>query len=466
MTARILIVDEVATNRIILKAKLGAACYQPLMAADGRTCLQLARETAPDALLLATALPDLDGMEVLRQLRADPVTAELPILMVTADPDPAIRLAALRAGADDILTKPLDDAVLMARLRNLLRTRATLAELGRGGGALQTLGLAEAPAGFDQPGQVVIVTARCDQALHLRREIAALLGLHGRTLTPDEALAEAADDTRNHRATDLFVIDADSGGAGAGLRLMSELRSRAATRHAAVLMLLGQPDPAAIATAFDLGAHDVQPWTTSGAEQALRLRALLRRKRSEDRLRMLVQNSVQMALIDPLTGLYNRRYAMARLTAIEARARETAGRFAVMVVDLDRFKSVNDRWGHAAGDMVLIEVAHRLGGNRRAEDLVARIGGEEFLVVLPDTDPFEASRIADRLRRAMEALPITLPCGASIRITVSIGLMSGGGPTGPDRPESAAETLERADRALLLAKTSGRNQVIQGQSAA
>lgn len=461
MAGRILIVDDVATNRIVLKAKLGAACYLPLMAADGQTCLRLAREEAPDAVLLDTALPDLDGIEVLRRLRADPATAELPVLMVTADPDPAIRLAALRAGADDILAKPLDDTVLMARLRNLLRARATLAELGRGGGALQTLGLAEAQAGFDLPGQVVIVTGRGDQALHLRREIAALPGLDCRTLAPDEALADAADS----RAADLFVIDADSGGAGAGLRLMSELRSRAATRHAAVLMLLGRPDPAAIATAFDLGANDVQPWTTGGAEQALRLRALLRRKRAADRLRTLVQNSVQMALIDPLTGLYNRRYAMARLTAIEARTRETAGNFAVMVVDLDRFKSVNDRWGHAAGDAVLIEVARRLGGNLRAEDLVARIGGEEFLVVLPETDPIEAGRVADRLRHAMEARPIALPGGASLRITVSIGLMSAG-PAGSARPESAAETLERADKALLLAKAGGRNQVIRGQSAA
>ncbi len=177
-----------------------------------------------------------------------------------------------------------------------------------------------------------------------------------------------------------------------------------------------------------------------------------------------MQDSLRLALIDPLTGLHNRRYALPRLAAIAAQAAEAGTDFAVMVVDLDRFKQVNDLHGHGAGDQVLVEVSRRLAANLRGSDLLARIGGEEFLVVLPDTGMTDARQIAERLCAAVDERPIRLATGLGLTVTVSIGVaVARGSAGGPGRVEAV---VEQADLALLESKGSGRNQVTFRRSAA
>jgi two-component system cell cycle response regulator len=202
----------------------------------------------------------------------------------------------------------------------------------------------------------------------------------------------------------------------------------------------------------------------TAAELAMRTRSLLRRKRQADRHRARIEDNLRLALVDPLTGLHNRRYVVPQLTAIATRAAERRCDFAVMVVDLDRFKSVNDQHGHAAGDAVLVEVARRLRANLREEDLLARIGGEEFLVVLPDSSTAAARLVAERLCEAVDERPIRLASGGSLKVTVSIGVAVSSVALGP---MAAVESLvEQADLALLESKNAGRNQVTYRLSAA
>ena len=216
----------------------------------------------------------------------------------------------------------------------------------------------------------------------------------------------------------------------------------------------------AAAMAFDLGADDVVDPGVPVPELAFRLRSLVRRKRAADRQRTRMQDSLRLALVDPLTGLYNRRYAAPQLNAIAAHAADTGNAYAVMIVDLDRFKRVNDQHGHAAGDLVLVEVARRLTANLRDGDLLARIGGEEFLIALPDSTLTDAGSVAERLCQAVEERPIRLPSGQGLTVTVSIGVaVSGGG-------ISVDAVVEEADLALLDSKVSGRNQVTFRLSAA
>ena len=217
--------------------------------------------------------------------------------------------------------------------------------------------------------------------------------------------------------------------------------------------------------AFDLGAHDLAEAGGDPRELALRLAGLLRRKRMSDNLRATVRDGLRLAVIDPLTGLHNRRYGLNQLAGIAEAARVERACFAVMVVDLDRFKTVNDRWGHAAGDAVLVEVAQRLADNIRAGDLLARIGGEEFLIALPGAALPEARAVAERLCDVVKDRPIALPGGGSLRITTSIGLaVSQGG--APLQREAVQSVIDRADRALLTAKSAGRNRVTVDRSAA
>ncbi|MBD3788282.1 MAG: diguanylate cyclase [Sphingomonadales bacterium] len=455
MAGKILIVDDVATNRIVLKVKLSGARYDTVQAATGAEALRLIPSEAPDLILLDVQLPDMNGIEICRQIKADPLTRGVPVIMITAFPDTQTRLAALRAGADDFLVKPFDELVLLARLRSLLRARETDEELGQRETTCRELGFAEPMGEFTPPSRIALIAQERETALRWKTELTRFRpGDSLIVLSREEALAQADDET----STDAYVIEADLTRPGEGLRLMSELRSRPRSRHAVIC--IAAPDQAreTAAVALDLGANDLLParLDAAGAEEAgLRLGTQLARKRTLDRQRERLADGLRLAVIDPLTGLYNRRYAMPHLARMAQRAQAMGRQFAVMVLDLDRFKSINDTFGHAAGDAVLIEVAGRLSYNLRQVDLVARIGGEEFLIAMPDTT-METSRIAaERLCRVMEERPVVLPDGNAVAVTVSIGLALGGG--GASAPVD--RLIDLADRALLGSKAGGRNQV-------
>ena len=253
---------------------------------------------------------------------------------------------------------------------------------------------------------------------------------------------------------------------GGGLRLMSDLRSRAATRDARFALYRTTPEDASAAMAFDLGADDLIDADTAAQEIALRLQRLLSLKQQADRLRLSVTDRLRLAMIDPLTGLHNRRYGLARMQAIAEAAQTSGAIFAVLVADIDQFKSVNDRFGHAVGDAVLVQVAERLRQNLRAGDLLARIGGEEFLIALPDIALAEARSIAERLCSMMSDAPFDIGQGRALPVTLSIGLAISEGGFAPAHLDSVTEIVDRADRALMRSKAAGRNQVTIGRSAA
>lgn len=463
MVGKILIVDDVATNRIVMKVKLSAAGYTPLLAVDGASCLDIALHQSPDLILLDLTLPDMSGLRVLERLRGEPSLRHVPVLMFSASQDIAARCAAFRGGADDFLQKPLDDQILLARIRSFMRARDEVEGFSPHQDDIAMLGLAESPAAFYQPGVIAIVTQRSEVALKLRRDMAPLLSDRLIAMTADEAMAESM---RPGATPDVFLIESDFNGPGSGLRLMSELRSRTHTRHAAFCVQSSLVNAVAAAVAFDLGAHDVVAPGMAAPELTARLSRLLARKRDADAMRASVQDGLRLAVIDSLTGLHNRRYGMAQLAAIADIARRSGQEFAVMVVDLDRFKSVNDRWGHAAGDAVLIEVAGRLSRSLRCGDLLARIGGEEFLIALPETTLAEACGIATRLCHAIEEAPVRISDLATLKVTVSIGLATSADTTSANISATLSELIDRADRALLYAKSAGRNQVTISRTAA
>lgn len=459
MSGRVLIVDGIAGNRITLRAALAAAGYDAAAAADAETALRVARRAMPDLILTDLALPDMPGPDLIARLRAEGGAQDMPLVALAPPGAQPPRIAALRAGADDVLPRGMEPTALLARLRNLLRPRALLADLRPGGAGGPLPGLAEGSAGFPEPpGTIALVADRPETALRWRRSLATLLRDRLVVMSRAEALAEPP----VAAGPDLWLIEAQANDPGGGLRVLSELRARSAARHTGVcLMRDGAWTDAA--TAYDLDAGDLVTADIDPEELALRLSGLMRRKRLADRHRATLRDGLRHGTFDPLTGLHNRYFGLKLMDEIAAAARRTdAAGYAVMMVDLDRFKMVNDRWGHAAGDAVLAEVARRLSANLRAGDLVARMGGEEFLVALPATGLPDARRVAERLREAVRETPFTLPGGETLRVTASIGLAlaEGGG------AEPAQSVIDRADKALLTAKTAGRNRVTLGLTAA
>ncbi|MDB6452389.1 diguanylate cyclase [Falsirhodobacter sp. 20TX0035] len=435
MTRHVLVIDVSHANRTTLKRRLATGCYTTSFAASAEEALIDARQTRPDVVLID--MPD--AVALLQHLCRDLRLRDVPLLVLSDEQD---RLPLIRAGATDVLTRPVDESVLLARLRAMLRQRAQNEEH-------TSTGLAEEGAGFEMPASVAFIADRTDGTARLRTDLVPYMSDRLLRLTREEALT-------GRTVPDLFVIEAGLGGSAAGLRLMSELRAQAETRNVPVCILDSDQDAQGVAMAWDLGADEVVPAQIGAPELALRLSILLRMKRRQDRRRASVAQGLRMAMVDPLTGLHNRRFAMPRLETM------AHGDLAVLQIDLDWFKSVNDRYGHAAGDAVLRKVASRLTERLGPQDLAARIGGEEFLIALPDTQLAQAIGFADQLCQRMAADPVHLPSGEVVDVTISIGLATRRRMGG----ESMADTLDRADRALLQSKRDGRNRVTVASSPA
>ena len=251
---------------------------------------------------------------------------------------------------------------------------------------------------------------------------------------------------------------------------MSLARARSKTRNAAIIAVVPSSTPALVADALDRGAHDVLQSGFCAEELSLRLTAQLHRKARSDRLRDSVRDGLKAAVRDPMTGLYNRRYALPQLSAISRDAAQSGKSFAVMLADLDFFKQINDEFGHPIGDAVLTETAKRLAAQLQPGDMIARIGGEEFLIVLQDTDQQTATQAARELCREINSRPFQCPgLACPIDVTISIGVVispTTGYGSDPSVDQNAATLIGQADRALYNAKGSGRNKVSLVRTAA
>ena len=450
MSARILVVDDVEANVRLLQAKLEAEYYEVLTARDGAEALKTAADARPDIVLLDVMMPELDGFEVCRRLRADPATRHIPIVMVTALDGRRDRLAGLEAGADDFLTKPIDDVTLLARVRSLTRLKLVIDELrqreasGRRMGVIEGVGARLNGAG----GRVVIADDSATQA----RRIADELGVeHRPVLEPDPERALLAAKAR----ADLLIVNIAARGFD-GLRLIAQCRSDETTRHLPVLAVWEPTEKGRAVKALEIGANDLLSRPIDPEEMAARVRTLVRQKRYTDFLRHNLDHSLELAVTDPLTGLHNRRYMSGQLGALVRRAVQGGDPVSALLLDIDHFKRINDTFGHDVGDEVLREFAVRLATNVRAIDLACRLGGEEFVVIMPDSGLEGAARVAERLRVHISGSPFRVQ-GAEepLTVTVSIGVAA----TLPevDTPDAL---IKRADAAVYEAKRAGRNQVI------
>jgi two-component system cell cycle response regulator len=452
MTARVLVVDDILSNVKLLEAKLTAEYFEVVSAFNGLDALARIEEHTPDIVLLDVMMPGMDGFEVCRRIKANPKTAHIPVVMVTALDQPSDRVAGLDAGADDFLTKPVDDAALFARVRSLVRLKMMTDELRMREATGQSMGLldpADTLTDANPSGRILIIEDRPESvawfagALQPTHEVSSVD-------TFEETLVRVKGGDY-----DLIVVSLGMRGFD-GLRLCSQLRSLPEGRNVPILVVVSDGDRRKLTQALEMGVNDYLTRPVDKNELVARVRTQLRKKRYADRLRHNVQLSLEMAITDQLTGLHNRRYMARHLDNLVVSARKTGKPLAFLIMDIDFFKSVNDTHGHDIGDEVLREFAQRIGANIRGIDLACRYGGEEFVVVMPDTDVAFAYSVAERLRKSIETTPIAISrAPGNLSITISIGIASSGG-----EGDTADALLHRADQALYRAKRTGRNRVV------
>tara|TARA_R110000868_G_scaffold26347_8_gene101587 strand:+ start:252 stop:1613 length:1362 start_codon:yes stop_codon:yes gene_type:complete len=453
MSARILVADDQPANVRLLEAKLQAEYFDVCTAVDGFTAIEVARREQPDLILLDVMMPGMDGYETCCRLKADPHTRHIPVVMVTALDQRDDRIRGLESGADDFLTKPIDDVTLFARVRSLLRLKTVLDELRfrESNDALSAI-LSEPIDEDHAVSQAVIISA--DSRAGTR--YAAAMPPQVRTQVETDPVVGL---TAARDAADLLVVDLTSPGFD-GLRLCARIRSDAATRQLPIIAVINPGDVSNAVRALDLGVNDIIHRPVDSGEMTARVTTQLRRKRYADRLRNQLDESLEMAVTDPLTGLHNRRYIASRLRQAVESANNGGAPVSLLIADIDHFKQINDNFGHEGGDKVLCAFADRLLVDLRALDLAARYGGEEFLIVMPGAGLAEARIAAERLRVSIASERFKLPDGKTAPVTVSIGIAQA------SAGESADSLLRRADEALYLAKGEGRNRVEAASAAA
>ncbi|AKI01017.1 diguanylate cyclase (GGDEF) domain-containing protein [Hoeflea sp. IMCC20628] len=453
MTARILVVDDIPANVKLLEARLLAEYFEVLTAADGMTALSICDQTPVDLILLDIMMPGIDGFEVCERLKNNPRTAHIPVVMVTALDQAADRVRGLKAGADDFLTKPVNDLQLMTRVKSLIRFKALTDELRLRAETARSLGLetllAPHQGQLEEPGLVLLVEGRANAQ---DRMIRALKGVAEITAIgdPQAALFEAAEKPYELVIVSTALEDYDP------LRLCSQMRSLERTRFIPMLAVAEQGEEELVIRALELGVNDYLLRPLDPNELVARSITQIRRKRYSDQLRASLSQSVEFAVTDALTGLNNRRYLDTHLATLVERSNRRDRPLSVLITDIDHFKAINDTHGHEGGDDVLREFARRVRGAVRGADLACRYGGEEFVVVMPDTTPEIAAQVAERLRDAIAAAPFKISAsGRAAPLTTSVGIatLEKGG-------EAADSLLRRADKALYQAKHDGRNRVV------
>jgi two-component system cell cycle response regulator len=453
MTARVLVVDDVPANVKLLEARLSAEYFDVTTASNGIEALALCERAECDIILLDVMMPELDGFEVCRKLKSNPQTHHIPIVMVTALDQPSDRVRGLEAGADDFLTKPVTDIALISRVRSLARLKMVTDELRMRAVTSREIGLQsperEAVRDTGRGGRVLIVD---DRPSSYERIVTTLSTEHTVDVepNPNEALFRSAEGNYDLVLVSLNLHDFD------GLRLCSQIRSLERTRNLPILALAESDSTAKLARGLEIGVNDYLVRPIDRNEMLARVRTQIKKKRYTERLRDNMQMSIELAITDGLTGLFNRRYMETHLGTLVDQSAARGKPITVLVLDIDYFKAINDSYGHDAGDDVLREFALRMRKATRNIDLACRYGGEEFVIVMPETDMAVATAVAERLRRRIASEPFAIQKGARhLEVTISIGIAALSGAS-----DSAATILKRADQALYRAKRDGRNRVV------
>jgi two-component system cell cycle response regulator len=469
--AHVLILDDDETLNRALVAVLGAEGFRTSTLASGDRLVEGLDHDPADLLILDLNLPGMDGLTVLETLKRHPAHRDLPILVLTASPPGEASVRALGLGANDFVAKPFSVPELLARIRAQLRTGRALNEAraaARSGAELAEL--FREISGAHSPAEIYrVLVRRMATGLRISRCSIILDDLNGETAT---VVAASDDPTLRHLTIELDRYPEVAGPMTTQRPLIaqdvqtdpffSDIRGRwrqegrlVPTTSVTAIPFRIRGDQAAVFFLRTAGDDDpLGPEDLSFAQRVIEAAApvLTRAYDFEDVIRRQDEMR-QLAETDPLTGLFNRRAFRERLEAVLGRAEREGTVVSCLMLDLDHFKRLNDAYGHQLGDRVLVQLADLLRREQRSMDVLARLGGEEFVVLLPDTGLRGARIYSERILRRVSGA--TFGTGTQpVHVTVSIGIAC----YPDDRVTDSDSLLHLADTHLLRAKSDGRNR--------
>ncbi|MCC8462108.1 MAG: PleD family two-component system response regulator [Rickettsia endosymbiont of Ecitomorpha arachnoides] len=446
----ILVVDDIETNIKLLTAKLLKEYYTVLTANSGKEALAILKKEKIDTILLDVMMPEMDGFEVCKTIKTDPETTHIPVVMVTALSDIDDRVKGLEAGADEFLTKPINDTALFVRLKSLSRMKSLIDELKLRNSTNALLGVTniEMHDTFADK-KILLINDDVVQAKNIKQMLLKITQ-NVKVISNSDEL-----DIINEYTPDLVIINSTLENEDP-LRISVILRGKAEISAVVIILQIDEDGMPLVVKGIELGINDYFVYPIEESELLARIRTQLRRKQYQDNLRNDLEQSVNLAAKDGLTGLFNRRYFDIHLKQMIEKANKESIKLYLLMCDIDNFKHVNDTYGHQAGDKVLTIVSRILKNTLRVTDLIARFGGEEFTILLTDIDISKAIETAERVRVKIEYMDFHIEDQIEpLKKTISIGV------TEYKKEESIESFIERADKAMYEAKTTGKNKVVK-----
>jgi two-component system cell cycle response regulator len=448
---KILIVDDDPTNVKLLAAKLGDPKYIIFKAYSGAEALHTARKERPDLLLLDVMMPGMNGFEVTAQLKNDPETADIPIILVTALDGSDNKTKGLEAGADDFLNKPVHTAELKARVKSLLRLKRysdqLKARICAKGMLLDPLSGDDSMADLRLPNLLIVEDSLPDAKL-----IKSLLNSLACRITVVNSGEEALSICNNHQV-DIMILDMLLPGLD-GYEVVKRVKENEATQSTQIIVVTSLQDIESKIKGYEFGVDDFLVKPINFNEFRARVNSLIKKKAYHDKLMGSLEVAVQAAITDKLTGVYNSGYLQHYLKNELKRADRHHHPVSLLMLDIDDFKLVNDRHGHLAGDHLLKDIAETLAKSVRDIDFIARFGGDEFAIILPYTQKESAAAVAERIRCEIANGQVGKNDPALLPVSVSIGVADY-----VPGVDTVQDMIQKADNALYTAKFNGKNRV-------
>ncbi|MFV9845837.1 MAG: PleD family two-component system response regulator, partial [Rickettsia aeschlimannii] len=403
-----------------------------------------------DIILLDVMMPEIDGFEVCKTIKTDPETTHIPVVMITALSDIDDRVKGLEAGADEFLTKPINDTALFVRLKSLSRMKSLIDELKLRNSTNALLGVTniEMHDTFADK-KILLINDDVVQAKNIKQMLLKITQ-NVKVISNSDEL-----DIINEYTPDLVIISSTLENDDP-LRISVILRGKAEISGVVIILQIDEDGMPLVVKGIELGINDYFVYPIEESELLARIRTQLKRKQYQDNLRNDLEQSVNLAAKDGLTGLFNRRYFDIHLKQMIEKANKESIKLYLLMCDIDNFKYINDTYGHQAGDKVLTIVSRILKNTLRVTDLIARFGGEEFTILLTDIDISKAIETAERVRVKIEYMDFYIEDQIEpLKNTISIGV------TKYKKEESIESFIERADKAMYEAKTTGKNKVVK-----
>ena len=447
--SKILIVDDEPLNVKLLAAMISSDQYDTVCAYSGEEALEIVTDLPPDLILLDIMMPGLNGYELTRILKSDPERRDIPIVLVTAFGGTEFEIKGLEAGADEFLNKPVNKTELLARTKSLLRLRQYKEQIKTRTCSMNSITCQNkdneiVENEIDLPSILIVEDNKIDAKL-LQRYLQGEPYQIKFAKDGEEAISRAQQERIDVILLDLILPNKN------GFEVCSYLKEMESTQNIQIVAITGLSDLDSKLKGIELGVDDYLIKPVNMHILRTRVKSLVKKKALLDNLCDRYEMAVNSAITDKLTGLYNRRYFDHFLDLEIKRSLRQKSHLALLMIDIDNFKKVNDTFGHLFGDKLLNKMGDLLKTETRDTDIVARYGGEEFAIVMSNTGLKEALQIAERIRQSIQAYSFDIK---NCSTTVSIGIAMY-----PLDANSFNELIEKSDNSLYKAKHDGKNRV-------